>query len=92
MITMSYDIAGRLNSLNGQKTEEPNKAYLSSFSYAPQGSVSSMTFGNNLIEKSTFNSRLQPTLIKLGTLRVPQASCQLGYTLRRFGWRRPRHH
>ena len=66
-ITTTYDAAGRISTINGQKTGESNKTYASQFSYAAHGAVASMTLGNNLVEAATFNSRLQPTFIKLGT-------------------------
>jgi len=79
-ITDAYDTAGRLTSVNGQKTGESNKAYASSIGYAPQGAVSSMTLGNNLIDQTVFNNRLQPTQIKLGTTTSPSSLLQLDYT------------
>jgi len=79
-ITNAYDTAGRLTSVNGQKTGESNKAYASSIGYAPQGAVSSMTLGNNLIDQTSLNNRLQPTQIKLGTTTSPSSVLQLDYT------------
>jgi RHS repeat-associated protein len=63
-ITTAFDAAGRINGVTGSG----NKTYASSFSYWPHGAVSSMTLGNNLIESTQFNSRLQPTSIGLGSL------------------------
>ena len=39
-----------------------------------------MTLGNNLIEGTTFNNRLQPVQIKLGTVASPSSALQLDYT------------
>jgi YD repeat-containing protein len=40
--------------------------YASAFQYAAHGAVSQATLGNTLVEKTTFNNRLQPTEIMLG--------------------------
>jgi RHS repeat-associated protein len=69
-ITIAYDPAGRVNGVTGTG----NKTYTSLINYAPQGAVSSMTMGNNLVESTAFNNRLQPTSIDLGSLAT------LGYT------------
>ncbi|MFY9556729.1 MAG: hypothetical protein WAV47_18615, partial [Blastocatellia bacterium] len=79
-ITLGYGSAGRLISVNGQKSDEPNKRYATAMTYGPQGALSSMTFGNNLLERTSFNSRLQPTFIKLGTTTTPASVIQLDYT------------
>jgi RHS repeat-associated protein len=79
VITTGFDAAGRITSASGQKTGEPNKTYASQFSYAAHGAISSMTLGNNLVDATTFNSRLQPTFIKLGTTSNPTSVLQLGY-------------
>ena len=78
-ITTAYDASGRINSVNGQKTGEANKTYVSQFSYAAHGAVTSMTLGNNLVEKTDFNTRLQRTFIKLGTTSNPTSVLQLSY-------------
>ena len=70
-ISMGYDAAGRLLQLTGTKSGEQPKTYASNIGYAPHGAVASMTVGppaNNLAEATTFNNRLQPTQITLGTL------------------------
>lgn len=66
-ITNGYDTAGRLSTVNGQKTGEPAKTYASQFTYASHGAVQGLTLGNSLTEQVVFNSRLQPLLIKLAT-------------------------
>ncbi|MGH9971216.1 MAG: RHS repeat-associated core domain-containing protein, partial [Pyrinomonadaceae bacterium] len=78
-ITTAYDTAGRVSTINGQKTGEPNKTYASQFSYSPHGATASITLGNDLVERTDFNSRLQPTFIKLGTTSTPTSLLQLGY-------------
>ena len=67
VVTTAYDNAGRLSTVNGQKTGEANKTYASSVSYTAHGAISEMKLGNNLWEHTIFNNRLQPVLIGLGT-------------------------
>jgi RHS repeat-associated protein len=78
-ITNAYDAGGRLSSVNGQKTGEANKTYASSFSYTPHDAVASMQLGNGKWEHTTFNSRLQPTQIGLGTSATNSSLLQLDY-------------
>jgi RHS repeat-associated protein len=79
VVTTGVDSAGRISSVSGQKSGEPNKTYSSNFSYTAHGAIASVTLGNNLIEGTTFNGRLQPTFIKLGTSGNPTSVLQLGY-------------
>jgi YD repeat-containing protein len=78
-ITNMYDVAGRLTSVDGQKTNESNKTYASQFSYAAHGAVASMRFGNLKWEHTSFNNRLQPTLIGLGTSSTDSSILRLDY-------------
>ena len=57
----SYDNAGRVDGVSRYISSVLDKTYASGFSYMPHGAAGSMTLGNNLIEKTTFNGRLQPT-------------------------------
>lgn len=75
-VVTSYDSAGRISQVKDQSL---NKLYASGFSYASHGAVEAMTLGNNLIERATFNSRLQPVQIKLGTSALPASALQLDY-------------
>ncbi|HEY6328827.1 MAG TPA: RHS repeat-associated core domain-containing protein, partial [Blastocatellia bacterium] len=61
-VTNQYDQVGRI--MNIQSGAEP--PYQSSFSYAPFGGITSVTLGNNLVEATQYNARLQPTNIQLG--------------------------
>lgn len=70
VITTDYDLAGRPITISGQKPGESSKTYLSSVQYAPFGAMESARLGNNLWEHSTFNPRLQPVNIGLGTSAV----------------------
>src|SRR5207253_450554 len=67
VITNAYDTAARISQVSGQKSGEPNRTYASSFSYAPHSAASAMQLGNGKWEHTTFNSRLQPLQIGLGT-------------------------
>jgi RHS repeat-associated protein len=78
-VTTSYDGAGRLSTVNGQKAGELNKSYAAGFSYTAAGAVSAMQMGNGLVEQTTFNARLQPVQIKLGTAASPSSVVQLDY-------------
>jgi RHS repeat-associated protein len=80
VVTMSHDSAGRLNGLSGQKPGDPVKTYASSFSYTAHGAVGAMQLGNTKWEHTTFNSRLQPTLIGLGTSSSDSSLMSLDYT------------
>ena len=79
-ITTVYDVAGRASTINGQKTGEANKTYASAFSYAAHGGIASMNLGNGLWEHTNFNSRLQPTLIGLGTTSADSSKLRLDYS------------
>jgi len=67
-VNTSYDVAGRITGLTGYKLNEGNRTYASGMSYTAHGAIQEMTLGNNLIKRSLYNSRLQPTQIKLGDI------------------------
>ena len=79
VITNAYDMAGRLISVNGQKTGEQPKTYASQFSYAAHRAVGAMQLGNSKWEHTSFNNRLQPTLIGLGTSSTDSSILRLDY-------------
>ncbi len=66
-VVTGMDAAGRLSLVTGEKAGEGQKIYACAFDYQASGGVSSMKLGNQLWEHTAFNSRLQPTEIKLGT-------------------------
>jgi hypothetical protein len=80
-IFTSFDTAGRLDRLEGQRTSnnEARKDYASTFVYSPHGAVASMKLGNNY-EHTTFNNRLQPIEIGLGTASNNSNILELDYT------------
>ena len=54
--------------------------YAQQFTYTAAGAVSSMQLGNGAWESTTFNSRLQPTQIALGSLQNGIDKLKLNYT------------
>jgi RHS repeat-associated protein len=67
--TVSYtpDSAGRLASLSSSATSYAPAASVSSIGYASSNALNTETYGNSLIHAVSYNTRLQPTEIKLGT-------------------------
>lgn len=78
-VTTSYDRAGRVTAVNGQKSGEASKTYASQFAYASHGAVKQMRLGNTLWETASFNPRLQPTQIALGTSPNDTSKLKLVY-------------
>jgi RHS repeat-associated protein len=54
-------------------------SYANSFTYNPAGAMTSMQLGNGRWEGTTFNARLQPTQIVLGTVQSATDSLKLNY-------------
>jgi RHS repeat-associated protein len=79
VFTNTYDVAGRLNGVSGQKSGEVNKAYVSDITYALHGGMQSMKLGNGLWEHTNYNNRLQPTRRALGTSITDISKLQLNY-------------
>jgi len=80
VVQTSYDAAGRPDGVIGQSTGQQAKSYASSFNYAAHGAIASLKLGNNLWEHTSFNSRLQPTQIALGTSISDASILRLDYT------------
>ncbi len=84
VITSGYDSAGRLAGVKDQSsgvyyagaasTDATNRVQ-----YAAQGVVSVMKLGNGLWEHTSFNNRLQPTQIGLGTSSTDSGTMGLSY-------------
>jgi hypothetical protein len=72
IINTEFDSTGRVS---GVKDAATNNYYVGGMptdsanriQYNSQGAVSAMKLGNGLWERTTYNSRLQPTYIKLGS-------------------------
>jgi RHS repeat-associated protein len=85
VIKNEYDLAGRLVGVREHatgsyyagavSTDETNRV-----KYAPHGSVKAMKLGNGLWEHTDFNSRMQPTLIGLGTSSTDSSTLGLSYS------------
>ena len=61
-VATSYASLGRISGLSSNSS-----TLVSSLSYTPFGGLSSETYGNSPVHAMTYNSRLQPSDIKLGT-------------------------
>ncbi|HJP91658.1 MAG TPA: RHS repeat-associated core domain-containing protein [Pyrinomonadaceae bacterium] len=80
--TVNYtnDSAGRTASLSSSATSYAPGASVSNIGYAPHNSLVTQTYGNALIHAVSYNNRLQPTEIKLGTSGAPTSVIDLVYS------------
>lgn len=62
-VSFVHDAAGRLVNVNAAATPH----YSGALTYTAHGAVNFLPLGNGLQERTTFNNRLQPTLIQLGS-------------------------
>ena len=79
-VSFSYDNAGRLSSLSSSATSYAPAASVSSIGYSSQNALSTETYGNSLIHAVSYNNRLQPTEIKLGTSSNSTSVLDLNYS------------
>jgi RHS repeat-associated protein len=79
VVSYTNDAAGRLGSLNTNATSYSPAANISSVGYASHNAMKTETYGNNLVHAITYNNRLQPTEIKLGTSGAPTSVALLTY-------------
>ena len=79
-VSYSLDSAARLSSLSSSATTYAPAASVSSIAYAPHSALTSETYGNGLIHAVTYNNRLQPNEIKLGTSGSPASIVDLTYS------------
>src|SRR5689334_22006664 len=79
-VSYSLDSAGRLSSLSSSATTYAPAASVSSIGYAPHNALTTETYGNGLIHGVTYNNRLQPNEIKLGTSGSPTSIVDLTYS------------
>jgi len=79
--TVNYtpDDAGRLASLNSVATTYAPAASVASIGYASHNALKTETYGNSLVHAVTYNNRLQPSEIKLGTSGSPTSVLDLSY-------------
>ncbi|HEX7771477.1 MAG TPA: RHS repeat-associated core domain-containing protein, partial [Pyrinomonadaceae bacterium] len=79
-VTYTNDSAGRTASLNSSATSYAPAASVSSIGYSSHNALATQTYGNNLIHAISYNNRLQPSEIKLGTSSVPTSIIDLIYS------------
>jgi len=72
-IQTCYDTAGRPSGVTGTPLQGNSIAYASGVTYAPHGALQSMLLGNTLSESRTYNNRLQPTAISVGSIAAPRS-------------------
>ncbi len=74
LVNTSYDGAGRVSGVTGGGT---NAAYVSNVAYAAHGAIKNMLRGDGLTESWTYNSRMQPASISVGTAGSPTSALGL---------------
>jgi len=79
-VSFSYDTAGRTNSISSAATSYAAAANVSSMTYSAHGGLASETYGSGLVHAMTYNPRLQPDHIKLGTAGAPTSILDIEYT------------
>lgn len=85
VIETKYDAAGRMAGVKDQASGiyyagASDSDTTNQMKYAPHGAVAVMKLGNGLWEHTTFNNRLQPTQIGLGTSSVDSSTLGLTNT------------
>jgi RHS repeat-associated protein len=80
IVSYTNDSAGRTASLSSSATSYAPAASVSSIGYASHNALATQTYGNSLIHAISYNNRLQPTEIKLGTSAVPTSIIDLVYS------------
>lgn len=80
VVKNEIDVSGDLASVSSKENSSAIfKTYANDFTYNAAGAVSSLKLGNGRFESTTFNSRLQPTQIGLGTSETTQNILKLEY-------------
>ena len=79
VVKNTLDADGDLQQVQSKKANDTFRNYANSFNYTAAGAVSSMRLGNGRWENMTFNSRLQPTQIGLGTSATNTSLLKLDY-------------
>lgn len=80
VVNYTNDSAGRTASVSSPARTYAPAASVSSVGYAPHSGLALQTYGNNLINAVSYNNRLQPIEIKLGTSGSPSSIIDLDYT------------
>ena len=80
VVKNELDVSGDLSSVTSKENSSAIfKTYVNDFNYNAAGAVTSLRLGNGRFESTTFNSRLQPTQIGLGTSETTQNILKLEY-------------
>jgi hypothetical protein len=70
---------GNLSQVQSKKANDTFRNYANSFNYTAAGAVSSMRLGNGRWENTSFNNRLQPIQIGLGSSATNQNLLKLNF-------------
>jgi RHS repeat-associated protein len=79
VVKNTLDIDGDLAQVQSKKLNGTLQNYANAFTYTSAGAVSSMRLGNGKFENTTFNSRLQPIQIGLGSSATSQNLLKLNF-------------
>lgn len=79
VVSYTNDSAGRLSTLSSAATSYAPAASVAGIGYASHNGLKTETYGNGLIHAITYNNRLQPNQIKLGTSGAPTSIMGLVY-------------
>ena len=79
VVSYDYDVAGRQASVSAPATGYAAGAGVTVNAYAAHGAPAQQTYGNGLVHSVSYNSRVQPSEIKLGTSGSPASLPHLTY-------------
>jgi RHS repeat-associated protein len=79
VVKNTLDIDGDLQQVQSKKLNGTFQNYANAFTYTSAGAVSSLRLGNGKFENTTFNSRLQPIQIGLGSSATSQNLLKLNF-------------
>jgi RHS repeat-associated protein len=79
VVKNTLDVDGDLAQVQSKKLNDTFKNYANAFTYTSAGAVSSLRLGNGKFENTTFNSRLQPIQIGLGSSATSQNLLKLNF-------------
>jgi RHS repeat-associated protein len=79
VVKNTLDIDGDLAQVQSRKSTGTLQNYANAFTYTSAGAVSSLRLGNGKFENETFNSRLQPIQIGLGSSATSQNLLKLNF-------------
>ncbi|HEY3457724.1 MAG TPA: RHS repeat-associated core domain-containing protein [Bryobacteraceae bacterium] len=77
VVATSYDGANRIQSITGTTAQNPTPAQYTgttAIAYAPQGAIQTLTRGDGLTESWSYNNRLQPASVSVGSGSNPRSA------------------